>query len=88
MQLAHDILTPTFHMKPAIIEVPVHLKSDHEILALINLVTMTPGTLSMDISDDKKTFFVHVMYLYDKDKFFEGMEELEQYIHKAFTWND
>lgn len=85
IQIAHDILTPTFYMKPAIVEVPVKLKKDYEILALANLITMTPGTLSMELTDDKKKLFVHVMYFDDKEKFFKRMEELENNIHKLLN---
>lgn len=84
IQIAWDILTPKFYMAPAIVEVPLNLTKDHEILAFANLITMTPGTLTMEISEDKKKIYIHVMYYKDKEKFFKGIRELEDKIHKIF----
>jgi len=60
-KVAYDVLTPRLYMNPAIYEVPVRLKKDHEILALVNLITMTPGTLSFDVSQDGSTVLIHQM---------------------------
>lgn len=60
--IAWDILTPKMHMKPAFMEIPVRLETDFGLLLFSNLLSMTPGTISMDISEDKKTVLVHVLY--------------------------
>jgi multisubunit Na+/H+ antiporter MnhE subunit len=62
LYIAWDILTPKMHMKPAFMEVPVKLESDFGLLLFSNLLSMTPGTISIDISEDKKTVQVHVLY--------------------------
>jgi multicomponent Na+:H+ antiporter subunit E len=62
VRVAHDVLTPTFHMRPAIVRVPLEPASDLELLATANLVSLTPGTLSLDITPDRRTLIVHVMY--------------------------
>jgi multisubunit Na+/H+ antiporter MnhE subunit len=62
LYIAWDILTPKMHMKPAFMEIPVKLKSDFGLLLFSNLLSMTPGTISIDISKDKKTVQVHVLY--------------------------
>lgn len=66
--VAADILTPKHRMKPAILAIPLEIETDLQLIALNNLVTMTPGTLSLDISPDKKTIYVHAMYVDDLDK--------------------
>ncbi|MFW6246016.1 MAG: Na+/H+ antiporter subunit E [Tangfeifania sp.] len=60
--IAWDILTPKMRMKPAFMEIPVNLETDLGLLLFSNLLSMTPGTISMDISEDKKTVYVHVLY--------------------------
>ena len=65
VRLTHDILTPTHHMRPAILAVPLDLKGDLPITLLAALVTLTPGTLSMEIAADRGTLFVHAMYVRD-----------------------
>jgi multicomponent Na+:H+ antiporter subunit E len=66
--IAYDVLTPTHHMKPGVIGIPIDVETDLEITVLANLITMTPGTLSLDISPDRKTLYVHAMYINDPDK--------------------
>ncbi|GAB1348189.1 Na+/H+ antiporter subunit E [Ignavibacteriales bacterium] len=67
-RVAIELLTPRFISEPAIVAVPLSLKTDLQITLLANLVTLTPGTLSIDVSDDKKFLFVHLMYGGDPDK--------------------
>ncbi|MBN1478763.1 Na+/H+ antiporter subunit E [candidate division KSB1 bacterium] len=65
IQVAYDILTPRHRMKPAILAIPLDVKTDIQLLAINNLITMTPGTLSLDISPDRKMIYVHAMYVDD-----------------------
>ena len=69
MQVAYDVITPTFYMKPGIVRYPLDAKTDLEITLLANLITLTPGTLSLDVSHDKKVLYLHAMYIKDKEEF-------------------
>ena len=83
--VAYDILTPKDLMRPGIVAVPVDLKSETAIIALVNLISMTPGSLTVDMSPDKKKIYVHAMYLYDKEKFIHKIKtELEDRIRLIF----
>ena len=66
-RVAYDVLTPGFFTKPAIIAVPIDITTDAEIIALASAITLTPGTLALDISADKKTMYVHEMYVPNMD---------------------
>ena len=66
MLVAHDLLTPTSRLRPGIIKIPLDATTDQEITILANLLTLTPGTTSIDVSEDRSTLYLHVMYL-DKD---------------------
>ena len=57
-----DILTPQHLSDPAIVEVPLDVKSDTSILLVTNLISLTPGMLSIDVSPDRKPLFVHAMF--------------------------
>jgi multicomponent Na+:H+ antiporter subunit E len=74
IQVAADVITPPFYMKPGIVGVPLTAETDTEISLLANLITLTPGTLSLDVSDDRKTLYVHVMYLKDEAAFIESVK--------------
>lgn len=50
-------------MNPAIIAVPLSVKTDAEITLLANMITLTPGTLSVDVSEDRSIIYVHTLAL-------------------------
>ncbi|MAN28427.1 MULTISPECIES: Na+/H+ antiporter subunit E [Mesonia] len=74
LQVAYDVITPTFYMTPGIVRVPLEAETNLEITLLANLITLTPGTLSLDVSDDRKVLYVHAMYLKDKQAFIDDIK--------------
>ncbi len=74
IQVAADVITPKFYMTPGIIEYPLDAETNLEITFLANVITLTPGTLSLDISEDKKVLYIHAMYINDKDEFIDGIK--------------
>lgn len=69
IQVAWEMGTPKFFMTPGIVGVPLDITSDSEITMLANLITLTPGTLSLDVSEDKKVLYVYSMYITNKKDF-------------------
>jgi multicomponent Na+:H+ antiporter subunit E len=65
LRVAHDVLTPRHHMRPGVIAIPLDAHTDVEITLLANLITLTPGTLSLDVSADRRVLYVHIMYVDD-----------------------
>ena len=74
VQVAYDVITPKYFFVPGIVEYPMKAETDLEINLLSTMIAMTPGTLIIDVSDDKKNLYIHVMYLKDKDKFISQIE--------------
>jgi multicomponent Na+:H+ antiporter subunit E len=62
-RLALDVATPHFNMKPGIIALPLDATEDGQILLLSMLINTTPGSVALDVSPDRKTLYVHVMYM-------------------------
>ena len=62
-----DIVTPRHRAVPAIIDVPLDVRSDTGILLVTNLISLTPGTLSLDVSPDRRTLRIHAMFAEDPD---------------------
>lgn len=79
LKVAYDVMTPRFLMKPAVIAFPLDAKSDLEITFLASLITLTPGTLSIDVTEDRKILYVHAMYIRNGN-----LEELKQEIKQGF----
>ena len=69
LRVAYEVLTPGYQMQPAIIAIPLDTRSDFSITVLANLITLTPGTLSLDVSPDNDVLYVHAMYVKDVDLF-------------------
>jgi multicomponent Na+:H+ antiporter subunit E len=65
LRVLWDVITPGHINRPGIIGVPLSASTNLEIFILANLISLTPGTLSIDLSEDRKTLFVHVMFLDD-----------------------
>lgn len=85
LRVAWEVLTPGHGMHPAIVAIPLDLKSDLEILLLANVITLTPGTLSLDVSLDKRTLYVHAMYVEDIEVFRRSIKQgFEKRIRELF----
>jgi multicomponent Na+:H+ antiporter subunit E len=85
-RVALEVLTPDFHMRPAIVAIPLDLQRDIEITLLANLITLTPGTLSLDISSDRRVLYVHTMYVTDIDAFRREIKNgFEKRVKELFT---
>lgn len=74
LQVAYEVITPKLGVTPGIVKIPLDVKSNIGITLLANLISLTPGTLSLDVSNDKKVLFVHAMYITDKEKFIDSIK--------------
>jgi len=75
LQVLWDVVTPGHISHPGIVGVPLRAETEMEILLLANLISLTPGTLSIDLSEDRKTLYVHVMFLDDPDRFRQSITD-------------
>ncbi|WP_096201348.1 Na+/H+ antiporter subunit E [Bacillus sp. FJAT-45350] len=71
------VLSPKLNIQPGIVAVPTKLKTDWELTLLAALISLTPGTLSMDFSDDNKFIYIHSIHVPDK-------EAMIRQIHNTF----
>lgn len=71
------VLTPGRAYRPGFIAFPMRVDRDVEITMLACMITLTPGTLSVDVSEDKKTLYIHALDVGDP-------EELRQSIANGF----
>ncbi|MEX2515737.1 MAG: Na+/H+ antiporter subunit E [Gammaproteobacteria bacterium] len=78
VRVAYEVLSPTHKMQPGVIGLPLEAESDAAITILANLITMTPGTLSLDVSNDRKMLFIHAMYINDEDTLRKDLKNLER----------
>lgn len=63
IKLAIDVVRPSRTMRPAVVRLPLDVESDAEILMLAALINLTPGSVALDVSEDRRTMYVHVMHM-------------------------
>jgi multicomponent Na+:H+ antiporter subunit E len=60
-------LSDSAYICPGVVAIPLDAKTDIEITVLACLMTLTPGSVSLDLSQDRRTLFVHAMYIDNHD---------------------
>lgn len=86
VQVAWYVLQPSLTIRPAVVEYPLYVQSDREITMLANMISLTPGTLSMDVAPDRSAIYVHAISVSTDDG--RGVindikGSLEKHIHRA-----
>jgi multicomponent Na+:H+ antiporter subunit E len=71
------VLSPRLRVRSGVIALPTALTNDVALTMLANMITLTPGTLTLDISADRRYLFVHTLNLDDP-------EDVKQEIQMAF----
>jgi multicomponent Na+:H+ antiporter subunit E len=66
-RVAADVLWGN-RIEPAVVAIPLDITSDAEILLLSMLINITPGSVTIDLSDDRQTLYVHVMHMKSPDE--------------------
>jgi len=60
-----------------VIEYHIQSNNPWHIILLFNLISMTPGSLSTDLSDDHSIIFVHLLNSNDRDDFYKTTNKIE-----------
>ncbi len=60
-KVAVMVMSPNMNLQPGVFAFPLTVKTDFEITLLANLITLTPGTLSVDVSEDRSILYVHAV---------------------------
>lgn len=79
------VYKPKLNFQPGIIALPIDVKNNWEITLLANLITLTPGTLSVDISRDQRFIYIHAIDLPDVNQTIVGIKETFEKAIKEVT---
>jgi multicomponent Na+:H+ antiporter subunit E len=66
-RVAADVLRGD-QIEPAVVAIPLDVTSDGEILLLSMLINITPGSVTIDLADNRRTLYVHVMHMKSADE--------------------
>lgn len=85
LRVTYEILTPAHTMRPAVVAVPLDVTRPAAVALLANLITLTPGTLSLDVPPNGRMLYVHAMHVQEADLFRQEIKDgFERYIKEIF----
>ena len=74
------VLRPKLNLQPMIFALPTDLEHDWEITLLSSLITLTPGTIVLNVSDDQRTLYIHAIDVDDVD---DAIDSIKNSFEKA-----
>ena len=80
LDVVYRALHPAMPIRPGIVKIRTNLRTDSAITALANSITLTPGTLTVDLTDDG-TLYVHWINVRSDDP-----EQATEHISRRFEW--
>jgi len=80
LDVVYRALHPAMPIKPGIVKIKTNLKTEAGITALANSITLTPGTLTVDLTDDG---FLYIHWINVKA---DDVEQATELIAKRFEW--
>lgn len=67
LQVARGVLGPNSRLQPAFVELPLDISHDVAIAILASIITLTPGTVSADLSRDRRRLLIHTLSAADRE---------------------
>ena len=83
-EVAYLVIHPMLPIKPGIVKIKTKLTKDSAITVLANSITLTPGTLTVDINEDKKELYIHWIKVKSTD-INEATKEIGEKFEKTLT---
>jgi multicomponent Na+:H+ antiporter subunit E len=82
--VAWEVITPRNRINEGIVAVPVRGASELVITVVANVISLTPGTLTIEVDRAHRMLFVHVLHLHDVEAVRRSVREIEILVVKAF----
>lgn len=73
-------INPRMKLEPAIIKIPLRIRGDERVMILANMISLTPGTLSLHVSEDQSELIIHALFCgpEEEKKLRRDVRQLEQ----------
>jgi multicomponent Na+:H+ antiporter subunit E len=82
--LAWEIVTPRNRIHTGVVQVPLRTESDLALMVVANVVTLTPGTITIEVEQSPPVLYVHVLHLHDLDAVRRDLLRIEELSVRAF----
>ena len=86
--LAWEVATPRNRIREGVVAVPVHMSSRGVVTMVANAISLTPGTLSLEVNMERRQIYVHVLHLHDLEKVRRDLHRFEELALQAFGSRD
>ena len=84
IRLAWEIVTPKNSISTGVIAVPLHTESKVAMLVVSSVITLTPGTLTIEVLGSPPVLYVNVLHLHDIDRVRRDLQQIEELSIRAF----
>lgn len=74
MQVLYHVLQPELKIRPGIIKMDIYLQKPAQVTLLANMITLTPGTMTVEVAADNSALYIHTLDIDDADKICAGIE--------------
>lgn len=75
VEVALWIIGPVKKLKPGFVAIPINIQSDLGITILASTVSLTPGTVSAEVSEDKQWLYIHALHLDNESELIETVKQ-------------
>lgn len=84
-EVAYQVLGPSKRLQPGFLAIPLEITGDFPITVLASTISLTPGTVSAEVSSDQKWLYVHALHLLDETATIRGIKQrYEQPLKEIF----
>jgi multicomponent Na+:H+ antiporter subunit E len=80
VRIAWEVVTPGFTMQAGIVRVPTRCRTEWEVMMLANSISLTPGTLTLEVDTATNELFVHALFVRSREEFLDGLARMERYL--------
>jgi multicomponent Na+:H+ antiporter subunit E len=77
-----DVVTPAVQSRPRMVRMPLDCTDETQIMLTANLISLTPGTLTVDVAPDRSHLVIHAMFAEDPD---EVVHDLKRGMERRVT---
>jgi multicomponent Na+:H+ antiporter subunit E len=82
--LTWEIVTPRNRIRTGVIAVPMRTDSAWVYMVVANVITLTPGTVTIEVAGTPPVLYVHVLHLHDVDRVRRDLQQIEAHAVRAF----
>lgn len=82
--VAWEVVTPQNRINQGIVKIPMLLESRGMVTIIANMISLTPGTLTIEVREDPMTLYVHVLHLRTVEEVRQEVRKLESLVIGAF----